>query len=240
MAIVLVITPEQTVADLCRQTLTSSDHAVTLCPDPAAAMRAMVALSVDVLCVDSTAFPLEMEDFWRWLQSDGERSRLPVLFLLPPAMRWVKQSEHFRPGFDAFVFKPLGAAELQQKLTSLLQASPERGGGYRRRFLKSRSGVFITDSEHYELWADGKKVRLTPTEFRLFTYLMERTDTAVPVNELLEKVWGFLPGTGGPEIVRAHVCNLRRKMRPFGQKALLLQTVSHRGYRLSSGPLQNP
>ncbi|MDI6856928.1 MAG: winged helix-turn-helix domain-containing protein [Dehalococcoidia bacterium] len=102
--------------------------------------------------------------------------------------------------------------------------------------MKSRSGAFIADCERYELWADGASVRLTPTEFRLFTYLMERPDEAVSVSALLENVWGFLPGTGGPDIVRAHVSNLRRKMETLGDKAFLLQTVARRGYRLADRP----
>jgi DNA-binding response OmpR family regulator len=239
MALVLVITPEQTIADLCRQALSSSGHAVTLCPNPAAAMRAMLTLDVDALCVDAAASSSGVEDFWSWLESDQERSRLPVLFLLSPTMRWVRPPERFRPGFDALAFKPLAAAELEKELASLLRASAGREGAYRRRFIKSRSGPFIADSEHYELWADGKNTRLTPMEFRLFTYLMERTGTPVPIDELLENVWGFPPGTGGSEVVRAHVYNLRRKMKAFGEKALLLQTVSHRGYRLSSSAPQH-
>lgn len=234
MALVLAMTADGAVADLCRQTLAPSGHAVVEATDAAAAMRAMATLDVDVIFLDSAGCG-DLEDFWDWLQSSRERSLVPVLFLLPPAMRWVKPPARFRPGVDGVVFRLLDGAELHQKLTSLLRAATERDRAS-RRFLRSRSGTFIADRERYELWADGASARLTPTEFRLFTYLMERPDEVVSVDELLENVWGFLPGTGGPDVVRAHVSNLRRKMRALGDKALLLQTVARRGYRLADNP----
>jgi DNA-binding response OmpR family regulator len=78
-------------------------------------------------------------------------------------------------------------------------------------------------------------VKLTPTEFRLFAYLMERADTPISLDELLENVWGHLPGTGAAEVVRAHVFNLRHKMAALGGSARLLRTLPHRGYCLSRG-----
>jgi len=61
---------------------------------------------------------------------------------------------------------------------------------------------------------------------------MERADTPISLDELLENVWGHLPGTGAAEVVRAHVSNLRRKMAVLGESARLLRTLPHRGYCL--------
>ena len=56
----------------------------------------------------------------------------------------------------------------------------------------------------------------------------------MPTEELLVKVWGFHPGTGGAEVLRAHVRNLRRKLRRLHEDAGLLETVPRVGYRLAA------
>ena len=61
---------------------------------------------------------------------------------------------------------------------------------------------------------------------------MERPGEFLSPDELLEQVWNISPGmgTGGPELVRAHVSNLRRKLRSIGKDPHLVRTIPYRGY----------
>ena len=59
---------------------------------------------------------------------------------------------------------------------------------------------------------------------------MEQPGTYVSAEALLQQVWGFPAGTGGAEIVRAHVSNLRRKLRSHGEDPQLLRTIPYQGY----------
>ena len=67
-------------------------------------------------------------------------------------------------------------------------------------------------------------------EFKLLRCLMQRAGEFISAEELLEQVWGYAAGTGGPEIVRAHVSNVRRKLRDAGEDPLLLRTLPYKGY----------
>ncbi len=197
-------------------------------------MRALAALRADVVCLDAALGTDGMDDLCRWLRSDPDRTPVPVLFLLPARARWTESGlpPALRPSYDDYLFRPVDPDELVEKVSALLTLTPARRPKS-RRFL--REGPFIMDSETHELWADGRKVKLTPTEFRLFAYLVERAETLVSLDELLENVWGHLPGTGAAEVVRAHVSNLRLKMATLGESARLLKTLPRRGYRLSRG-----
>ena len=93
-------------------------------------------------------------------------------------------------------------------------------------------GNLALDRNSHELRGDGVTVQLTPTEFRLMYYLIQRRGSIVSAKELLEKVWEFFPGTGSSELVRSHVRNLRNKLRIVAGGADLVQTVPRRGYRL--------
>lgn len=69
---------------------------------------------------------------------------------------------------------------------------------------------------------------LTPIECRLVWCLMERSGEYVSTADLLRIVWGY-PPDGGSELVRAHVSNVRRKLRLVGQEGLL-RTAPYHGY----------
>ena len=76
----------------------------------------------------------------------------------------------------------------------------------------------------------GRELALTPREFRLLAYLLERPDEVVTRVELLEKVWdmSFDPGTN---VVDVHVSNLRRKLEEGGGPRVL-HTVRGIGFSL--------
>lgn len=71
---------------------------------------------------------------------------------------------------------------------------------------------------------------LTPREFDLLAFLMHEADACHTRDTLLERVWGINYETE-TNILDVHVYNLRRKLRPHGQEAMI-ETVRGVGYRL--------
>ena len=78
----------------------------------------------------------------------------------------------------------------------------------------------------------GRNLHLTRFECRLLEYLMRHKGRVATADELLERVWGFQPGTGGSEVLRAHIRNLRRKLEFLGATGDLILTLPGRGYQL--------
>jgi len=81
--------------------------------------------------------------------------------------------------------------------------------------------------------ADGA-VPLTPTETRLMRCLVRANGEIVSVSALMRLVWGIDPDTASRDMVRAHVRNLREKLRRASGRDGLLETIPRRGYRLLS------
>jgi DNA-binding response OmpR family regulator len=137
---------------------------------------------------------------------------------------------------DAYLGRPFDAEGLAEAVTALLPGSgapaalakPLRAGPLSldpvRRFLRWRRP---------SAGRQDREVRLTPIECRLLQEFMEKPGLVLSTEELLVRVWGFYPGTGGAEVLRAHVRNLRRKLRRLHEGAELLVTVPRVGYRLS-------
>ncbi len=94
--------------------------------------------------------------------------------------------------------------------------------------LLSVDGVTLDNATRKLHRADGVSIALTRVEHRLLRYLMEQPGEYISMPDLLEHVWGY-PPDGGSELVRAHVSNLRKKLRTLGQDGLL-RTMPYHGY----------
>jgi two-component system alkaline phosphatase synthesis response regulator PhoP len=74
---------------------------------------------------------------------------------------------------------------------------------------------------------DGARVDLTPLEFDLLRYLLDRAGSAVERRAILRDVWGT-DWAGGSNMIETVVSSLRRKL---GRHAGMIETVRGIGYR---------
>lgn len=74
--------------------------------------------------------------------------------------------------------------------------------------------------------------RLTQLEFRLLYVLMTNREHVVPLEIIIERVWGYT-GDGNRDLVRGLVSRLRRKVEPNPNRPCFIQTIPGTGYRFS-------
>jgi len=96
------------------------------------------------------------------------------------------------------------------------------------------AGKLVLSARNLTVECHGHAFNLTPTEFELLRYLMLHVDEVCSSTRLLQHVWGYPPGTGSTDIVRAHVRNLRQKIETCPSQPVLLRTMRHCGYMLCS------
>lgn len=80
--------------------------------------------------------------------------------------------------------------------------------------------------------ADKTPQTLTPLEFRLLYVLMTNPDQVIPLDVIIERVWGY-EGEGNRELVRGLVRRLRRKIEPDPEQAHFIHNHPGVGYRFS-------
>jgi DNA-binding winged helix-turn-helix (wHTH) protein len=125
-------------------------------------------------------------------------------------------------GFDDFLVRPYGAAELFGRIDAL---------EWRRRGAPSvEPAGLVIDAAGRDVKLDGRAVSLTSREYGLLSYLHARTGAVVTRRELLDRVWGT-SYTGGPRTIDIHVRRLRKKL----GDALRLETLRGTGYKLIGG-----
>ena len=74
--------------------------------------------------------------------------------------------------------------------------------------------------------------QLTPLEFRLLYVLMTNADQVIPIDVIIERVWGY-NGEGNRELVRGLVRRLRRKIEPDPHQTQFIHNHPGVGYRFS-------
>jgi DNA-binding response OmpR family regulator len=193
------------------------------------AWQKIVARRPDLVILDIMMPGMDGLALCRQLRGDSRFIDLPILFLTAR-----NDTEDVILGLDAggddYVVKPFELSELTARVRALLRR------GKREEIKKPilELGNIRLDSDTYQVQAQGQTVQLTATEHRLLRYLMEHSNQALSPQHLLEAVWDYPPHTGDPDLVRAHVRNLRAKIERGGEEeGQFIRTIHGVGYMIA-------
>ena len=132
-------------------------------------------------------------------------------------------------GADDYVQKNCEPIELMARIEALLRrsrgAAPAGAG-------RAGFGDIRIDLRRHEVTRAGKPLTLSPVEFRLLEYLIERRGVVVAREELLQNVWG-LDGDTLSRTVDVHIAGLRKKIEADSRYPRFLLTVKGAGYKLA-------
>jgi len=222
---ILVVEDDRKVARFIQQGLEEEGHAVDVAGDGEEGGLLAHVNPYDVMVLD-IQLP-KKNGLQLAAELRREQVRTPILMLTAR-----DSTEDVVRGLDAgaddYLTKPFAFDEFVARLRALgRRAAVAPAGGVLRV-----ADVELDRSRH-RASRGGRELALTPREFRLLAYLLERPDEVVTRVELLEKVWdmSFDPGTN---VVDVHVSNLRRKLEEGGAPRLL-HTVRGVGFSLRPG-----
>jgi DNA-binding response OmpR family regulator len=163
-------------------------------------------------------------DICRDLRREGMNA--PVLMLTARG-EVVDRVVGLKLGADDYVQKNCEPVELMARIEALLRRSGNAVTAERAEF-----GDLRIDLRKHEVTRAGKPLTLSPVEFRLLEYLIERRGAVITREELLENVWS-LSGDTLSRTVDVHIAGLRKKIEADPRYPRLLLTVKGTGYKLS-------
>ena len=129
-------------------------------------------------------------------------------------------------GADDYVTKPFSIRELLARVKAVLR----RTDGKAKRLARYSFADVDLDFEAYKATKDGTLLELSPREFELLRYLIERKGETVSRDQLLEDVWGYesYPST---RTVDTHIAKLRAKIGDSGSEPRYILTIHGMGYK---------
>ena len=182
---------------------------------------------LDVMLPDLDGFEVAR----RLRQSEGAGTHVPIIFLTARDATSDKV-EGLRLGSDDYVTKPFSIEELIERVKAVLRRSSGTGPGERRL---SYADLEL-DEDTRDVWRAGRRIELTPTEYRLLHYLLSNARRVLTREQILERVWDY-NFAGNASVLETYVSYLRHKVDDVDPP--LIHTVRGIGYTLRLPPDRN-
>ena len=222
---ILVVDDDPVFVRLVEQVLAQKGYEVLKAGGGQKGLRLLFHQRPDIVLLD-VAMP-EM-DGWQTCRRIRDICDIPIIMLTGKHNAEQDIARGLDYGADDYLIKPGGNKELVARVRAVL----------RRAKLPSSYGVSKTTYTDNQLTVDvaerrvivnGERIRLTPTEFRLFALLVENAGRVLTHKQLLEKVWGW-EYVDDLDHVRIYIWHLRHKVEPDPAKPRYIMTEPGVGY----------
>jgi DNA-binding response OmpR family regulator len=221
MTRVLVVEDEASIALALEDDLKMEGYEVEIVRDGDAASRRAREQAFDLILLDVMLPRKDGFEVCRELRRAGLRT--PILMLTAKTQE-AEKVLGLELGADDYVTKPYSPRELRARIKALLRrAAGELPEVY-------RFGDVEVDFARYEVRRAGRRMEVTPTEFKLLAAFVRRPGRVLTRDRLLDEVWGretFVTD----RVVDNQITNLRKKIEPVPSRPRYLFNVRGVGYR---------
>lgn len=231
MASILIVDDDAEVLGTVWRALNREGHEVTLAESAEQARERIAQNRPDLMILDIMMPEKDGLSFCSELRQQEDLKTLPILFL---SAKW--RTDDIVRGLDAggddYLTKPFELRELNARVRALLRRAPPEE---EEESVELVIGDLELDTHTFQVSTPrGQHIQLTSTEYRLLHHLMSEPDKAHSVHDLLDAVWQYPRGTGDPDLVRAHIRNLRAKVEPDSRHPTYIHTIHGVGYMVKA------
>jgi two-component system alkaline phosphatase synthesis response regulator PhoP len=198
-------------------------YEVVTAADGAAGLEKARGERPDLMILDIMMPKLSGLEVCKTLRSEGFEK--PIIMLTARGQE-IDKVVGLELGADDYVTKPFSIRELLARVRAILR----RTEGSKRRLARYRFSDVELDFEIYRATRAGEPLDMSPREFELLRYLIERKGETVSRDQLLEDVWGYesYPST---RTVDTHIAKLRAKIGDSGSEPRYILTMHGAGYK---------
>jgi DNA-binding response OmpR family regulator len=228
---ILVVEDERAAAHMAKTILDEAGFSVRQAKDAEEALAGLKKSLPDVVLLDVELPGMSGFKFLEGVRKDPRTAALPVILLtvLDGVGNKVKG---LNLGADDYLVKPYSAKELLARIGTILRrirtgyAAPEGDAPVDPNLIVS--GPIALDLQRWEATVDGKRTRLTLSEFKLLALLIKRKGFVLSYEVLAESLDAESGKETSSEALYAHVKNLRRHLGEHGSR---IETVHGIGYK---------
>ncbi|MYC05626.1 MAG: response regulator transcription factor [Chloroflexi bacterium] len=222
---VLVVDDDPNDLRYIRDTLTVSVYAPVVTGDPEEAVRLVEDEMPDLVLLD---LMLPYIDGIELMRDILDVADVPVIFLSAYGRDEVV-ARAFEMGAVDYVVKPFSPTELSARIRAAL----------RRRETVEPSEPYVLgdltiDYDQHMVTVAGRRVGLTPTEYRMLVELSSHAGRVLTYDHLLERVW-MNRSDGNVRPMHTMISKLRRKLGDDAGNPTYIFTESRIGFRMPKG-----
>lgn len=225
MASVLVVDDEPDIREVIRFSLEGAGFRVLEAGHADEARKLLLSESPDLMLLDWMLPGRSGLELAQQLKQNPRTRAVPIIMVSARG----EEEDRVRgleTGADDYIAKPFSPREMVARVNAVLRrAKPDELAD------EIEIGGLRIDNISHRVTADGRRIEIAPTEYRLLHFFMTHADRAFSRSQLLDQVWGDQVYVE-ERTVDVHVRRLRKALEATGHDNLL-QTVRGVGYRFS-------
>jgi two-component system KDP operon response regulator KdpE len=226
---ILIIDDDQEFNHLLTQHLEAKGFEVCSATSAQEGLKAAYLTHPDLVILD---IMMPEMDGWQACKRLREVSDVPII-MLTAKIEDDDVVQGFLLGADDYIRKPFSVRELEVRIHAVLRRSQEADWvsvtPYKAAIPPYDDGTLRIEIDRQRVLRNGRVVRLTPTEFRLLSYLVRHRERVVTHEELLADVWGsaYLDAT---DCLSIYIHYLREKLEENPREPAYIRTKWGVGY----------
>jgi two-component system, OmpR family, phosphate regulon response regulator PhoB len=226
---ILIVEDEAAIAELVAINLRHSGFECDVAGDTTQAQSMAFERMPDLVLLDWMLPAMSGYSLAKLWRSQAETKQIPIIMLTAKAEEADKVAG-LDVGVDDYITKPFSTKELLARVRAVLR---RRAPDVVVAGASLTVGLISLDSLAHRVTADGKEVKVGPTEFKLLTALLQQGDKVLKRETLQNMVWGHYSDID-ERTVDVHIKRLREALNAVAPEAAAqVQTIRGLGYRLS-------
>ena len=222
---ILVVDDEQSIVTLLKYNLETAGYIVEVAYDGEEALKKVETEQPELIVLDVMLPKKDGIEVCKTIRSD--KNLVPILMLT------AKDDEFDRVlglelGADDYMTKPFSPREVVARVKAILRRSQFVNEIEKEDII---IGSIRIRPEFFEVYKEDELLELTPKEFELLLYLIERQGRVITREHMLNSVWNY-EFAGDSRIVDVHISHLRDKLEENPKQPKLIKTVRGLGYKL--------
>jgi two-component system KDP operon response regulator KdpE len=227
---ILVVDDEVAQIRLVTQVLSGNGYEVLKASSGQEAIRIVYEHKPDLVILDVMMPEI---DGWQTCRLIREMSDMPIIMFTGKRNSEEDIVRGLEWGADEYLAKPVGNRELLARVKAALRRAEKPSYKNEKKKVLFANDYLTIDVMERKVTVNGRKLKLTPREFRLLTLLVENTDHILSHQQVLENVWGW-EYIDDVDYVRIYVSHLRQKIEPDPSQPKYILTEPGVGYYFHS------
>lgn len=133
-------------------------------------------------------------------------------------------------GSDDYLTKPFSPIELVVRVQAIFRRIEMHSNSLRNDDMLTY-GDLVVNKKRREITKDGTPISLTPTEYKVITYLIDNADKAISRDELLRNIWEFDIRVIDTRATDDTMKRLRKKLVDIAS-SVKIETIRGYGFRI--------